>query len=90
MLIVERLGEELQRPCLHRSDRHRDVAAPGDEHNRQLEAEFRQVCLQLEPVEIRQVNIKHQAIGILQTIGIQTFRRGSKRLHVKASSADQP
>ena len=52
--IVERLSEELQRPCLHRSDRHRDVAAPGDEHNRQFEAELRQACLQLEPAEIRQ------------------------------------
>jgi hypothetical protein len=26
--IVERLGEELQRASVHRSDRHRDVAAP--------------------------------------------------------------
>ena len=46
--------------------------------------------LQLEPAEVRQVNIKHQAVGILQSIGTQTLRRGSKRLHVKASRANQP
>src|SRR6266850_3630940 len=82
LLIVERLGEELERASLHRSDRHRDVTAPGNEHNRQLKTQHSQFCLQLQPAEIRQVNIKHQTVGILQSIGIQTFRRGAERLHL--------
>src|SRR6267142_1143518 len=90
LLIVERLGEELQRASLHGSDRHRDVTAPGYEHNRQFKAQPSQFCLELQPAEIRQVNIKHQAVGILQSIRTQTLRRGAERLHLKAGGANRP
>ena len=59
LLIVERLDEELQRAGLHGANRHRDIAASGDEYDRQFEAEFGQFLLQLEPAEIRKVDVKH-------------------------------
>ena len=45
LLIVERLGEKLQRASLHRSNRHRNIAASGDEYDWQFEAEFCQLRL---------------------------------------------
>src|SRR5262249_46383351 len=71
LLIVERLGEELDRARLHGANGHRDIAASGDEYDRQFEAEFAQFLLQLEPAEIREVNVKHQTVSILQAIVTQ-------------------
>src|SRR5262249_42904427 len=90
LLIVERLGEELERASLHGANGHRDIGASGDEYDRQFEAEFGQFLLQLEPAEIREVNVKHQTVSILQAIVTQALCGGSKRLHMQASSAGQP
>ncbi len=87
LLVVERLGQELQRAGLHGSHRHRDIPPSGDEDDRQFKSEFSQLRLQLESTEIRQVNIEHQAVSISQAIVTENLRRGAKRFYVKASSA---
>src|SRR5438477_12041271 len=47
ILITERLGQELNGAALHRLHRHRDVAMPGYEDDRDLDIRSRQLPLQI-------------------------------------------
>ena len=60
-LLVERLGEELDRAGLHRAHGHRNVAVPGDEDDRQSDACFRELLLKGESAHARQPHVEHEA-----------------------------
>ena len=60
--ITERLGQEIHGAVLDRPDRRRDVAMPCYENDRRM-VPLRDLPLQVEAVDIRQLDIENEARG---------------------------
>src|SRR5215831_15276622 len=68
VLIAERFGQELNGAPLHRLHRHRDVAVPGDEDDREFPFCRGELALEIEAALPRQSDIEHQAGGAIRRI----------------------
>src|SRR5690242_21394687 len=59
-----RLGQELHRACLHRADGHRDVAASGDEDDRNLQTRSDELPLEVQADrKSTRLNSSHMSIS---------------------------
>ena len=88
-LVAEWLGQELDRSRLHGLDRHRHVAVTGDEDDRHVNPIGGDALLQIETVEVRKSNVKHQAARSKDSWAGQEFLRGRECLRLPACAADQ-
>ena len=77
---LEGLGEELVRPRLDGLDRHGDVTVAGDEDDGDLHVAPRQLLLQLDPAEAREVHVEDQAGRRLARGPLEEGRRRRVRL----------
>ena len=91
---LDRLGQEIRRARLDGAHRHRDVAVPADEHDRQRFARGGEPLLQLEAVEARHRDVEHEAPFRLRAPAgrgtpprTRTSRRSSRPPATRATSA---
>jgi hypothetical protein len=89
ILIVERLGEELQRPRLHRPDRHGSISEASDENDRNVNIGLCQLALEIEPTLSRQPDIEDQAARNIRQLPLQNFLRRAEKLNLQTYGADQ-
>lgn len=87
--IVDGLGQELDRATLHGLHRGRHVTVAGDENDRQVEPLGADTLLQLEPVQVRQRHVQHQAAGSEMPGPVEEFLTRRKRLRLPTCAADQ-
>src|ERR1700722_3481952 len=87
VLIAKRLGQELDGAALHRLHRHRDIAVPGDEDNRELSVRRRQLALKIKTALVRQSDVEDQTGRASRRTGFEKLRDGRKqpRIHVERS-----
>src|SRR5262249_52028519 len=78
ILIAERLGQKLNGAPLHRLHRHRDVAVPGDEDDREFPVYRGELTLQIEAALPWQSDIEHQAGWTIRRIGLEEVGNGRK------------
>jgi hypothetical protein len=72
-------ADALDCSCFHRLNRHRDIAATGDEDNRHVRAFAGDALLKLETIEVWQTHIEYQtARGWWSWTGEKLLRRGEK------------
>jgi Histidine kinase-, DNA gyrase B-, and HSP90-like ATPase len=88
-LIMEWLGQELNRSGLDRPHRHRNVAVSGDEHDRKLNAGVGQLALKIQSAAPRQSDIQHQATGRVGSLVLQELLGRPERLHFQVDGAQQ-
>jgi hypothetical protein len=69
--IVDRLGEEIHRAGLDSLHAHRDVAVPGEKHDRQQYAGVREPLLEVQTVEFRHRDIEHQTTQHVRLIRLE-------------------
>ena len=94
VLIAKRLGQEFDRAGLHGAHRHRDVAVPGDEDDREVEPRLRDFALEIEPAQARHADVEHQAAGRVGPLEAQEFlrrgegatRRRTERIRLSSAS----
>jgi hypothetical protein len=58
---MDGLGQELQRTSFHRPHRHRNIAEAGDEDDGQIDVGVREFLLKIQPTQVRQAYIEHDA-----------------------------
>ena len=63
ILVPKRLGQKFDRAGLDGSNGHRNVAMCRDEDNWKVDTLFLQIALEVESVDPREPNIKHNAPG---------------------------
>src|SRR6516225_8276229 len=78
VLIAERLGKELNRAALHRLHRHRDVAMPGDEDDREFPVRRGKLALKIKAALPRQPDVEDQAGWAIRRIGLEKVGNGCK------------
>src|SRR4029077_14987762 len=69
ILITERLRKELNGTALHRLHRHRDVAVPSDEDDRQFPVRRGELALKVKTASPGQPDVEDQAGGAIRRIG---------------------
>src|SRR5690349_21896739 len=79
ILVAKGLLQEIERPVLHRLDRHRDVAVPGDENDWNGGATQIQLLLQLDAAHAGHTYVEHQAAGLIVLVHLEKLARGSER-----------
>src|SRR5262249_30052546 len=89
VLIAERLGQKLNGASLHRLDRHRDVAVPCDEDDREFPVCRGELTLQIEAALPRQSDIEYQAGWTIGRIGLEEVGNGCKQLNIHAERSQQ-
>jgi len=77
ILIPYRLGEKIDRPQLHASYRHGNVAKGGHQDHRDSDIDFRQVLLQLQATRAGQSDIEHQTRRGVRQFNLQEVRSRS-------------
>src|SRR5438874_1142783 len=60
ILVAERLCQELDRPTLHRRDRHRDIAIARDKDDREVDVRGRELSLKVKAATPGQSHVKHE------------------------------
>jgi hypothetical protein len=65
----------VDRPGFHGAHRHRDSAMTGEENNGHLHLALRQLLLQLQPAQARELDIEHQTAGAIWTLAGQKLVR---------------
>jgi hypothetical protein len=88
LLFVEWLRQEIQGPRLDGANAGGDVAMTGDKDDRRM-VSARHLPLQIEAVNVRQLDIEHQA-GRHLRLGVSHVRRcGSERHRVQTGGRQQ-
>ena len=90
ILVVDRLGEEINRAALHGAHAHRDVAVAGEEDDRDLAAPGDQRLLQLQAVQARHRHVQHQAAGCVRIVLIEELLRRGERDRIQPGRPQQP
>ena len=88
-VVAEWLRQELDRSRLHGLDRHRHVAVARDEDDRHVSPIDGDALLQVETVEARKRNVKHQAARNKGSWAGEEFLCGRECLRLPAFAADQ-
>ncbi|GEC37894.1 hypothetical protein EME01_19660 [Sinorhizobium meliloti] len=84
------LGEEIHRAILHRLNRHRDIAATGQENDGLANAALGQMVLEIEPAFSWHVDVKNQAARAIQYVnGVEQFLRRGEADGLEARREDQ-
>ena len=78
VLITERLRQELNGTALHRLHRHRDVAVPCDEDDREFPVRRGELALKIKTALPRQSDVEDQAGGAIRRIGLEKVGNGRK------------
>src|SRR5262245_54350540 len=89
VLIAEWLGQEFDRASLYRPDRHRDVAVPGDEYDRNMNVGRRELPLKIETASAGQPDIEHKAGRPFRAPIFHKFRYRGQRLDLQAHGTQQ-
>src|ERR1700677_3040003 len=71
LLIPKRLCQELDGAAFHRLHRHRNVAMPRDEDDRELRIRPGELALKIKAALPRQSYVEHQAGGALRGSGLE-------------------
>src|SRR4051794_40439072 len=75
ILIPKWLGEEIDGAGLHRLYRHRDIAMPGHEDDRNLDIGLGEFALDIEAAQARQPNVEDEAGWNIRELFLQQLRR---------------
>jgi hypothetical protein len=77
VLLVERLGQELYRPSLHRPYAHRNIPMTGDKNHWQSDSGSRELLLKHQTAHPRQSDVEHEtAENVLRVAVQELLRRG--------------
>src|SRR5260370_39244488 len=82
ILIVKRLGEELDGARLHRPHAHRDVPVAGDENHRQRHALFLALLLKRQYAHPWQSYVEHETARRVRRLALQKLLRRRERAHL--------
>src|SRR5262245_29809543 len=82
-VLLERLLDEIERAFLHRLDRHRHVAVPGEEDDRDVDAALEKLLLEREAGHPWHAHVEHDAGGTRAAVALEERERRWKRLHVQ-------
>src|SRR6266851_6574317 len=88
-VVAEWLHQELDSSRLHGLDRHRNVAVTRDEDDWHVHPIDSDALLQIETIEARKIDVKHQAARSKDSWAREEFLCGRKCLRLPASAADQ-
>src|ERR1700722_3480896 len=89
VLIAEGLGQELDGAALHGLHRHRNVAVPGDEDDREVPAGRGELALKIKAALLWKPDIEHQAGGTIRRVGCKEVGDGRKQLGIQAYRSQQ-
>src|ERR1700730_1723423 len=89
ILIAEWFCQELDRTALHRLYRHRNVAMPGDEDDRQFTLGRRDLALEVEPALSGQPDVEHQAGRAGRPAGLEEFVHRAEQVDLKPDGSKQ-
>src|SRR6266853_3360667 len=78
VLLVERLGQELYRPGLHRPHAHRYIAVTADEDDRESDSRPRELILKRQTAHARQSHVQHETTQDVRRLGLQVLLRRGK------------
>src|SRR3984885_16158034 len=87
LLITERLRQELNGAALHRLHRHRNVAMPRDEDDRELHSRPGELALKIKAALPRQSDVEHEAGRAIGQIGLEKVgnRRKQPSIQIERS-----
>ena len=84
LVLVEGLGDEVERAALERLDGGVDGAVRGDEHDRQLGLDLERALEQRHPVDLRHLQVGDDEIDVVLAQQVQTLLAVLGRQHVVA------
>ena len=89
-LIVERLGEDVERAGLHRPDGERDVGVRGQEDHREIVAAAGESPLQVQAAQPGHADIEQQATGAFGIDGLEEVLGHGEGLGLQPDRSQQP
>src|SRR5579864_6325122 len=89
ILLAKRLGQELNRSGSYRLHRHRNVAMPGNEDDRNGDSGVSQFGLKIKSAQSWQSNVEHQATGDIGKLVLQEIRCRFERLDLQVDGSQK-
>jgi predicted NUDIX family phosphoesterase len=71
ILISKRLGKEIHGASFHGLYRHRNIAMPGHEDDRNVNACFGELALNVQPALSREPDVEHETARNIRQLGLQ-------------------
>src|SRR5580704_11703177 len=75
LLLVQGLGQELNRPGFHCPHGHGNVTVTADKYDWKMDIRFDQRTLEFQSARSRQSNVKHDATGCIGALALNEFLR---------------